>query len=289
MIDLLGLLYGAMVGVSLGLTGGGGSLLAVPLLVYGLGVPAAQAVGTSLAAVGAVALGGAVQRWRAGQVETRVGLIFALGGMAGAPLGSWAGRQISATLLLVAFAGLMLLIAAKMWRQAVRDPKSAAVVRARIEPPPVDDQAPFCPYDPSGRILLDSRCGTLLALVGIGTGVLSGLFGVGGGFVIVPAIVFLTRMSVHRAVATSLMVIALITPSALAAYLAGGGQLPLAMTAWFVGGGLGGMALGTVVARKLSPVGLQKLFSVAIVLVALFILARNLGHISGPGLAGVRR
>ena len=82
------------------------------------------------------------------------------------------------------------------------------------------------------------------------------------------------------AVATSLMVIVLICASGLTAFLLGGGRLPLAMTPWFVGGGLGGMALSTVVARKLSPVGLQKLFSVVIVLMALLILGRNLGLFS---------
>ena len=105
---------------------------------------------------------------------------------------------------------------------------------------------------------------------------LSGLFGVGGGFIIVPALVFFTRMGVHRAVATSLLVITLVCASGLSSFLLGGGGLPLAVTAWFAIGGILGMAIGTVVARRLSPVGLQKVFAVAIVGIAIFVLAKNL-------------
>ena len=272
----LSLLFGALVGISLGLTGGGGSLLAVPMLVYGLHVTASQAVGASLAAVGAVAAVGALQRWWAGQLELRVGLIFATGGMLGAPAGTWIGRRIPEAALLVAFAILMLYIAARMWRQAVRDPRSTAAVRARLDAADDDDAGPFCQFDPSGRIRIDSRCGRALAVAGLGAGVLSGLFGVGGGFIIVPALVLFTRMSVHRAVATSLLVIALVCASGLASFLVGGGALPLSLTALFVGGGVSGMALGTVVAKRLSPVGLQQLFALAIVAVALFVLMKNL-------------
>ena len=272
----LGLLYGALIGLALGLTGGGGSLLAVPLLVYGLGVSASQAVGTSLAAVGAVAAAGAVQRWRAGQLETRVGLIFAAGGMLGAPVGSWLGRRIPQPALLTGFALLMVAIAARMWRQAVRDPRSAAAVRARVEADGADDAGPFCRFDPAGRIRLDSRCGRALVVAGLLAGVLSGLFGVGGGFIIVPALVFFTGMSAHRAVATSLLVIALVCASGVASFFVGGGALPLGTTALFVVGGLAGMAGGTLTARRLSAAGLQKVFAVAIVAVAVFVLIKNL-------------
>ena len=272
----LSLLLGAFVGVSLGLTGGGGSLLAVPMLVYGLHVTASQAVGASLAAVGAVSAMGAVQRWRAGQLETRVGLLFAAAGMLGAPIGTWIGRRVPQAALLIAFAILMLVIAFRMWRQAVRDPRSASAVRARLDSDG-DDVSPFCQFDPAGRLLIDSRCGRALSVAGLVAGVLSGLFGVGGGFIIVPALVFFTHMSVHRAVATSLLVIALVCASGLTSFLVGGGGLPLALTTLFGLGGVAGMRLGTVIARRLSPVGLQKLFAVAIVSIAIFVLAKNLG------------
>ncbi|MDP6700092.1 MAG: sulfite exporter TauE/SafE family protein, partial [Candidatus Latescibacteria bacterium] len=119
----LGLLCGAVVGFSLGLTGGGGSIFAVPLLVYGLDVAPREAVGISLAAVGATALLGAIQRLRAREVEIGIGLLFAVGGVLGAPVGSWLGRQLSADVLLLLFAGLMAFVAARMWSRAIRRPE----------------------------------------------------------------------------------------------------------------------------------------------------------------------
>ncbi|MCA9055138.1 MAG: sulfite exporter TauE/SafE family protein, partial [Planctomycetaceae bacterium] len=120
-------MYGVIVGFSLGLTGGGGSIFAVPLLVYGLGVPARDAVTISLAAVGLTALFGAVQRWRAGQVEVRTGLMFAVAGMFGAPIGAWLSGLLSDVILLTLFAVLMLFVAVRMWRKAGEPPRAALV------------------------------------------------------------------------------------------------------------------------------------------------------------------
>ena len=114
----LALIFGAAVGFSLGLTGGGGSIIAVPLLVYGLAMAPREAVGVSLAAVGATALVGAVHRLWHGEVEVRTGLIFAVAGMLGAPVGTYIGRRVPETVLLLAFAALMLWVAAMMWRKA---------------------------------------------------------------------------------------------------------------------------------------------------------------------------
>ena len=103
---------------------------------------------------------------------------------------------------------------------------------------------PSCRRDPDGRLALTSRCFAVLVVAGLAAGVLSGLFGVGGGFVIVPALVLVTGMGIHRAVATSLLVIALVGASGVASYLAAGRPLPLALTGLFVAGGLAGMELG---------------------------------------------
>ncbi len=109
---------GAVVGFSLGLTGGGGAIFAVPILVYGLGVPAREAVGISLLTVGSTALVGFVQRARRGMVEFPTGLLFALAGMIGAPIGARIADYIPEPLLLTIFAGLMFLIAVRMWIKA---------------------------------------------------------------------------------------------------------------------------------------------------------------------------
>jgi uncharacterized membrane protein YfcA len=263
------------VGFSLGLTGGGGSILAVPLLVYGLAVAPKQAVGLSLAAVGATALVGAAQRLWRGEVELPTGLMFALAGMLGAPAGSWIGRRVPDAVLLVAFAVLMLWVAARMWLNAIRRPEEAAVVRAVLDQAQLALIGPACRRDPAGRLTLTSRCALVMAGVGVLTGVLSGLFGVGGGFVIVPALVLFTGMDIRRAVATSLLVIALVSAAGLASYLAGHQPLQLGLTGLFVGGGIAGLGIGTVVGRRMSPVLLQKVFALVIVAVAVFVMVRN--------------
>lgn len=271
----LAALFGIVVGVSLGLTGGGGSIVAVPLLVYGLSVAPRQAVGVSLAAVGATALAGAVHRlWRR-EVEVRTGLLFAAAGMLGAPVGTAVGRRVPEALLLLLFAALMLWVAARMWRKASRRPEEASVVRAPVQRSSRVEAGPACRRDPAGSLRMTSRCGVVLASAGVGTGVLSGLFGVGGGFVVVPALVLVSGMDIHRAVATSLLVIALVSASGLASLLVAGEPLSGPLVLAFAGGGVGGLALGTVLGRTLSPVALQKGFAVVIVVVAAFVVVKT--------------
>ncbi len=271
----LSLLFGVVVGFSLGLTGGGGSIFAVPLLVYGLGVPPKEAVGISLAAVGATAMFGFLHRLRAGEVELGTGLLFAVAGMLGAPIGTAIGGWIPGSVLLLLFSVLMVVVAARMWRKATKSPEEASVVRASIEPA-VDEPGPTCRRDPEGKLRWTSRCAGLLSVVGLITGILSGLFGVGGGFVIVPALVFFSGMGIHRAVATSLMVITLIGASGVTSYVIAGRPLPFEVTGLFVAGGIGGMWLGTLLSRRLSGPGLQKIFAAAIVAVAAYIVIKSL-------------
>lgn len=272
----LGLIFGTLVGFSLGLTGGGGSIFAVPLLVYGLAVRTREAIGVSLAAVGATALAGGLRRLARGEVELRTGLLFAAAGMVGAPAGSWIGGRVPEGILLALFAGLMVLVAVRMWVQASRRPEEARAVRAALDPIPAGERGPACRRDPSGRLHLTSRCFLVLVVAGLVAGVLSGLFGVGGGFVIVPALVLVTGMGIHRAVATSLLVIALVSASGVASSLAAGRPVPLALTALFVAGGFAGLELGTLAGRRLRGPGLQKLFASAMVAVAGFIVAKSL-------------
>ena len=173
MLFPLSLLFGTLVGFALGLTGGGGSLLAVPLLVYGLAVAPREAFGVSLAAVGATALIGVVPRMRAGHVELGTGILFAMAGMVGAPLGTWFAGLIPEALLLVLFSGLMLLVAVRMWAPS-RTQKSQGSADS--------EQRRSCRRTEDGALRLDAHCTVVIGSVGLVAGILSGMFGVGGRF-----------------------------------------------------------------------------------------------------------
>ncbi len=290
----LAIAFGVAVGFALGLTGGGGGVFAVPLLVYGLGVAPREAVGISLASVGGTALAGVLPKLWRHEVELPTGLLFATAGMLGAPIGSYLSVLIPEATLLVLFGCLMLLVAWRMW------PKTAAPLPAFGVPLPAADiplpaaGAPLpalgdcadeglspsdhaaCQRDERGTLRLTSRCAWLLLMVGLLTGVLSGLFGVGGGFVIVPALVLFSGMSIHRAVGTSLLAIFLISISGVASHVASGRDLPLDTTIQFLAGGLVGVWLGGLVAKRLKGPTLQRVFSAAVVLVAVFVIFKTL-------------
>ncbi len=279
-MTMLSILFGAIVGVSLGLTGGGGAIFAVPMLAYGLGLPAREAVGISLVSVGLTSLVGFLQKWKHGEAEIRTGLIFAFAGMLGAPLGAWLARRIAEPVLMLLFAGLMITIAVVMWSRG-RQNSGAARVCVPVEPRRVaasDYQAdgPRCQRDASGVLILTSRCARLLVLTGIFAGVLSGMFGVGGGFIIVPSLIVFSSMSMSRAVGTSLMVIALVSASGVVSLISAGQSFQPDVTALFVVGGLIGLFVGQRISHRLSASTLQRTFSVAILVVAVFVLFKNL-------------
>jgi uncharacterized membrane protein YfcA len=269
-MSLVAILYGAVVGLSLGLTGGGGAIFAVPLLVYGLGIDPREAVGASLVTVGATALVGFVQRLRVGLVEMHTGLLFAVAGMATAPLGAWSATQISEPLLLVLFAVLMHIVAVRMWRTA------DVPAERRVGFASADETGPVCRRDPRGELRWNSRCASLLAVAGLGTGLLTGLFGVGGGFMIVPALVLFSGMGIQRAVGTSLLVIALVSASGTASLVATGRTIPWSIVGWFLAGSFAGLAVGSLIASSIGGPKLQRVFAVAILCVAVFVIARNL-------------
>lgn len=265
MTETLTVLFGALVGVSLGLTGSGGAIFAVPLLVYGLGLPPGTAVGISLASVGVTALAGLLVRWRAGQVEVKLGLLFAAAGMLAAPPGVWLAGLLPQGALLGLLAVLMLVVAVGVWRNAA----TAADERPLLV-------GPACRRAGPGNVVLTVRCAWRLGGIGLGTGLLSGLFGVGGGFLIVPALVLFSGLSIQRAVGTSLLVVALVSGAGLVAQLLGGAALPLDTTAQFIAGSVLGMLLGHLAGRRVSGPALQRAFAVVLVAVAAFMLVRTL-------------
>ena len=233
----LAILVWEVVGFALGLTGGGGGIFAVPLLVYGLSVPPREAVGISLAAVGGTALMGAIPRWRRGEVDLATGALFAACGMLGAPLGNLVVPLLPDRVLLLLFSALMLAVAVSMWRKSRPQPQD------RLLPISVSP-LPLCQRTADRKLFFTMRCAVLLGMLGLLTGILSGMFGVGGGFVIVPALVLFSGMAIHYAVATSLMVIVLVSLSGVSSYLWSGGHLSWQMTGLFLAGGFIGIRLG---------------------------------------------
>jgi uncharacterized membrane protein YfcA len=241
----LTLLFGALVGLCLGLVGGGGSILTVPILVYALGEGVHRATGTALAIVGANALIGAWEHGRAGRVRWPVALVFGGAGILGAFGGSWLNHLAPARLVLVGFAVLLLAAAATMARMRLRD-------------------------RPAGVAHLSPR----VVQTGFGVGVLTGFFGVGGGFLIVPTLVLVLGLPMREAVGTSLLVIAINSAAALAGHLRFGGIDP-GVTLLFIVGGAAGSILGSRLAGQIDERRLRQGFAALIVLVAAYILAHT--------------
>ena len=266
---LLTLLLGTLVGFSLGMTGGGGAIFAVPLLVYVLGIPTREAVGISLLTVGSTAMVGFIQRARNGLVEFPTGILFALAGMIGAPIGSKLADLIPEAVLLVAFAFLMLLISVRMWLKA--KVKSANL-------PIIDDgnTGLTCHRDPEGRLRLTSQCAMLLGIVGLSAGVLTGMFGVGGGFIIVPALVSFACMGMQRAIGTSLLIITLVSISGATSHVLAGKDLSFQTAGLFTAGSLVGLFIGSWLAQRMAGPTLQRVFSISIVLVATYVILQTL-------------
>ena len=267
----LSVIFGAIVGFSLGLSGGGGAIFAVPLLVYGLGVPPREAVVVSLVVVAMTASVGFVQRALRRTVEFPTAFLFGTAGMVAAPLGAALATLVPEWLLLLLLALLMGAIAARMWIKASGNDAAGVCI-------PTDDNArPRCRRDREGNLTLTSRCAGVLAFVGLATGILTGFFGVGGGFLIVPALITFSGMGIHRAVGTSLLVIALVSISGVVSHLLGGDEVPLSVTLPFLVGSQVGLLAGTALARRLAGPRLQRIFAVAIVGVAVFVAIRTLG------------
>jgi uncharacterized membrane protein YfcA len=249
---ILAALSGGLVGFVLGLVGGGGSILAVPLMVYLVGVPDPHvAIGTSALAVAANAGTGLVSHWRAGTVKWRCASVFAASGVAGAALGSTLGKALDGQKLLALFAVVMIVVGVVMLRRR------------------------GAPGNPEVR-LGSENAGKLIGF-GAGAGLFSGFFGIGGGFLIVPGLIAATGMPMLNAVGSSLIAVAAFGVTTAANYaISGLIDWPLALV--FIVGGLGGSVLGSVAARRLSEHKgmLTSVFAVLIFSVAAYMLWRSL-------------
>jgi uncharacterized membrane protein YfcA len=205
---------GFLIGVSLGALGGGGSILAVPVLVYVAGQDVKAATTTSLLVVGLTALIGMVAHLRAGRVRVRSGLVFGAVGLGGSLLGSQLNSAVDPDMLLLAFAGLMVIAAWRMWASG-RSPAHCPAAPVEVAHPagrPVAAGPPvghMVAEAPPAREKVGVATVAKVAVAGTVVGFLTGFFGVGGGFVIVPALVLALGFSMRDAVGTSLLVIAI--------------------------------------------------------------------------------
>jgi uncharacterized protein len=242
---------GSLVGFTLGLVGGGGSILATPLLLYAVGMPDPHmAIGTGALAVSANAYANLFSHARKGHVWWRCAAVFAAIGTVGAILGSSLGKAVDGQHLLFLFGLLMLGVGALMLR-------------------PRKDQA-------RGSRPVDRRMCLLTATVALAAGAASGFFGIGGGFLIVPALIFATGMPTIHAVGSSLLAVGTFGLATAINY-ARVGMIDWIVAAEFIGGGVVGGALGMLLATRLAghKNALTRIFAALVFAVALYILYRS--------------
>jgi uncharacterized membrane protein YfcA len=244
---ILGLVLSAVIGLSLGLIGGGGSIITVPVLVYAIGVGPHEAIGMSLAVVGSTSLIGAWLHHRRGAVDLRVGSLFGGAGVIGALFGSRLTYLFSPSALMLIFAALMIVIAALMLRKG----QGGNEIAKRIE----------------GSVVKS-------LLAGAAVGGLTGFLGVGGGFLIVPALVLFSGMRLKEAIGTSLFVIVINCAAGLIGHL-GHGWFDPGLTLLITGLAVAGALVGVALSHRSSPANLQRWFAGFVIAVAVFIVAKN--------------
>lgn len=250
------LISGGLIGLILGLVGGGGSILAVPLLVYVVGIDSPHvAIGTAAVAVAANALTGLIGHARAGRVKWGCAGVFAAAGMVGAALGAELGKAFDGKRLLVLFGLLMIGVGVSMLRK--RRVVDAPDVRLARD---------------SARILLPR-----LISIGLGVGLAAGFFGIGGGFLIVPGLILATGMPLTYAVGTSLVVVTALGMTTAISYAASGlvdWTVTLLLIAGGIAGALVGIALGRVLAARKGL--LERGFAGMVIIVGIYVAASSL-------------
>lgn len=258
---------GLLIGLSLGLTGAGGGILAVPALIFGLGLPLPQAAPIALIAVGTAAFVGALQALRQGKVRYKAAFVMAAAGSLTAPIGLWAAHFANPYWLTLCFALVLLLVALRMWHQAS--------LQQRL---PMDDTGPLptkpCVFSPQrGKFIWTLSTAVTLSGIGALAGFFTGLLGIGGGFIIVPALAYFSNAKMDHIVPTSLMVIALVSASTVISAFSHG--LYITALQWlFISCTILGMVGGRLVAPHIPAPLWQRLFAMVCTIVAVVLLAR---------------
>lgn len=255
-VTLISALLGAVAGGLFAMTGAGGAVVGVPLLVFSLSLSVAQAAPIALVAVSLSAWVGAIAGLKAGAVRYRAALLIAAIGAPLTPLGLRAGERLPDALLTLLFAGVLVYVAYAMWR--------GAAVRGGHEP----GDAPCATRRETGRLVWNRPCVQALAFSGAGAGFISGLLGVGGGFLVVPALARATGLSMQSIVATSLAVVALISSAAFLS-AAASGRVDWTVALPFAAGAAAGMLAGRSLAARIPERILQRTFALIAAAIAL--------------------
>jgi uncharacterized membrane protein YfcA len=270
----LPILLGSTAGLALGLVGGGGSILTVPLLVGVLAVPPREATTMSLVIVGITALWAAIPHARRGNVRWGRAALFGAVGLLGTAIGGQLNRAVPPEALLLGFSVVMVAAAIAMLRRAGATGRVPAVSVA---------VSALASGAPGAQPLLTARVRSLFpahcplidhgpfVATAVGVGLLTGFFGVGGGFLIVPALVLVLRLPMPIAIGTSLPVIAINSGTALAGHLAAGRQIDVAVTVLFTAGAIAGALLGGAFSTRLPAVALARAFALLVLALAAYL------------------
>lgn len=261
-VALLGFALAALIGLSLGLLGGGGSILTIPVFVYVLGFGAKEAIAMSFPVVGATSFVGAIGHWRAGNVDVRTAVLFGFVAMVGSYAGARLAVLVSGAVQLTLLAVVMLAAAASMLRTQ-----------------PATSEGEATGSENKGRRLVT------VAIVGVAVGMLTGFVGIGGGFLIVPALVILAKTPMKHAVGTSLLVIAMNSASGFLGYL-GQVSIPWGFMALFTAVAIAGILAGTYLVRFVSQSALRRAFAVFLIVTGCFMLYQNRGVFASRGHEG---
>jgi hypothetical protein len=259
-------LLGVLVGIVLALTGAGGAILGVPLLVFGLHLSMTEAAPVGLLAVAVSAGLGAVLAFRAGTLRYKAAGLMAAAGLVASPVGLWVAHRLPNAPLMALFALTLTVVAWRTFRNAARE--------LRGEGPPRGAATPPCLLDPAiGKLHWNWPCARALAAAGAVAGFLSGLLGVGGGFVLVPTLLAVSDLPMKTVVATSMGVLAIVS---LGGVFAAGvaGVVPWQVAGPFAAGAVAGLLAGRAFASHLAGPRLQQGFAALSVLVALGLLVR---------------
>jgi uncharacterized membrane protein YfcA len=254
---------GVFVGMMMALTGAGGGILSVPLLVFGLNLSIASAGPIGLLAIAVAGSLGAINGLRTKLLRYRAALVMATLGIVLAPVGVYLAQRIPNQPLLIVFASILIVVSIRMLIQAQQE------ITGNV---PKERPAPPCKLDQSiGRLIWSVPCARSLMGSGAVAGLLSGLLGVGGGFIIVPALKKVTDLPMQSIVATSLGVLALISITGVTS-AAVAGHLNWSIGIPFAGGAFAGMLLGSVIAKQISGPRIQQAFAVFTFLISLSLL-----------------
>ncbi|MGC1507867.1 sulfite exporter TauE/SafE family protein [Ketobacter sp.] len=274
---MLAISLGILVGLVLGLTGAGGSVLAVPLLIWGMGWSLPQAIPTALIAVALAAFVGTATAWPQGIVRYRAAITMASTSILTAPLGLYTASRLPVSRLHIIFALVLVVVSIRMILQARTAPEETRVVLAGMKTDKEDPTEPVCRMNPlTGQLKWTRPCALAISGSGLLTGFLSGLLGVGGGFIIVPMLRAMTDLSFHSAVATSLMAITITSLATVGIAAYQGQALPWHVAAPFAAGALAGMLAGRLFAGKLAGPSLQLGFAGLMLIISGSMLVQTL-------------